>query len=237
MNIPQNIQILLDNNTLPPRLILSGAEGFSLCVAITARVHGVTIDKIMSGSHSDTLMIMGDSSIKVGDTKGGSDGVTARDIAAWCANTPMESAARVVLVERIERLTNAAANALLKLIEEPPKHVRFIASTDNQYQLPETIRSRMTVITVGNSAATEMSEMALSILNGDKLKAFALIEKIHKGEDSRVVAKNLIVELMHYMRIKDPKQLPILQKAHQHLQENASIRTTLEWMVLRINNC
>ena len=39
-------------------------------------------------------------------------------------------------------LTNHAFNALLKTLEEPPKHVKFILATTDPQKLPQTILSR-----------------------------------------------------------------------------------------------
>lgn len=56
----------------------------------------------------------------------------------------MPSVARykVYIIDEVHMLSNAAFNALLKTLEEPPKHVIFILATTEPYKLPATILSR-----------------------------------------------------------------------------------------------
>lgn len=49
---------------------------------------------------------------------------------------------RVVMIEAAHQMNQAASNALLKTLEEPPSQVIFILLTDSVYQISATIRSR-----------------------------------------------------------------------------------------------
>ena len=49
---------------------------------------------------------------------------------------------RVYIVDEVHMLTTEAFNALLKTLEEPPKHVIFILATTEVHKLPQTILSR-----------------------------------------------------------------------------------------------
>lgn len=49
---------------------------------------------------------------------------------------------KVYIIDEVHMLSNAAFNALLKTLEEPPKHVIFILATTEPYKLPATILSR-----------------------------------------------------------------------------------------------
>jgi len=49
---------------------------------------------------------------------------------------------RVYIVDEVHMLSNAAANALLKTLEEPPNHVVFVLATTDPQKVPATIRSR-----------------------------------------------------------------------------------------------
>lgn len=55
---------------------------------------------------------------------------------------PFESTCRVVVLDRVERLREAAANAFLKSLEEPPEYVFFILVCSDLKALLPTIRSR-----------------------------------------------------------------------------------------------
>lgn len=56
--------------------------------------------------------------------------------------SPMQSRYKVFVLDEAHMLTNDAANALLKTLEEPPSHVIFILATTNVEKLPVTIYSR-----------------------------------------------------------------------------------------------
>jgi DNA polymerase-3 subunit gamma/tau len=49
---------------------------------------------------------------------------------------------KVYIVDEVHMLSNAAANALLKTLEEPPSHVVFVLATTDPQKVPATIRSR-----------------------------------------------------------------------------------------------
>lgn len=49
---------------------------------------------------------------------------------------------KIYIIDEVHMLSNAAFNALLKTLEEPPKHVVFILATTEPYKLPNTILSR-----------------------------------------------------------------------------------------------
>jgi DNA polymerase-3 subunit gamma/tau len=51
-------------------------------------------------------------------------------------------ARRVYILDEAHMLSRAAANALLKTLEEPPEHAYFVLATTEPYKLPDTIRSR-----------------------------------------------------------------------------------------------
>ncbi len=55
---------------------------------------------------------------------------------------PIQARNKVVVLRRAERMNRDAADALLKLLEEPPDYARFILTTTSASRLPSTIRSR-----------------------------------------------------------------------------------------------
>lgn len=55
---------------------------------------------------------------------------------------PSKCKYRVYIVDEVHMLTTEAFNALLKTLEEPPKHVIFILATTEVHKLPQTILSR-----------------------------------------------------------------------------------------------
>lgn len=49
---------------------------------------------------------------------------------------------RVYIIDEVHMLSTGAFNALLKTLEEPPAHVKFILATTEPQKLPATILSR-----------------------------------------------------------------------------------------------
>lgn len=55
---------------------------------------------------------------------------------------PMQSQYKVYIIDEAHMLTKEAANALLKILEEPPAHVMFVLATTDVEKLPATVHSR-----------------------------------------------------------------------------------------------
>ncbi len=66
----------------------------------------------------------------------------ARDLREKAVYAPAASRFKVYIIDEAHQLTNEAANALLKLVEEPPPHLRFIFATTEPDKIIPTIRSR-----------------------------------------------------------------------------------------------
>lgn len=65
-----------------------------------------------------------------------------RDLRESVHTLPFSSPYKVYILDEAHMLTKEAANALLKTLEEPPKHVIFILATTEREKLPDTIHSR-----------------------------------------------------------------------------------------------
>ena len=55
---------------------------------------------------------------------------------------PVRGNYKVYVIDEVHMLSNAAFNALLKTLEEPPSHIVFVLCTTDPQKVPETIRSR-----------------------------------------------------------------------------------------------
>ncbi len=67
-----------------------------------------------------------------------------RDLREKVQYAPLISKYKVYIIDEVHMLTESAFNALLKTLEEPPKHVIFILATTEIHKLPATILSRLT---------------------------------------------------------------------------------------------
>ena len=67
-----------------------------------------------------------------------------REIREKVKFTPVDAKYKIYIIDEVHMLTDSAFNALLKTLEEPPKHVIFILATTEVHKLPATILSRCT---------------------------------------------------------------------------------------------
>src|ERR671914_984878 len=65
-----------------------------------------------------------------------------REIREHVVLQPVEGRFKVYILDEAHQLTDAAFNALLKLIEEPPPHLVFVFCTTDLHAMLETVRSR-----------------------------------------------------------------------------------------------
>lgn len=66
----------------------------------------------------------------------------ARDLIAGSGLAPTRCKYRIYIIDEVHMLTTPAFNALLKTMEEPPSHVKFILCTTELHKVPATIQSR-----------------------------------------------------------------------------------------------
>jgi len=73
---------------------------------------------------------------------------------------PFKSQYKVYILDEVHMLSKSAFNALLKTLEEPPKHVIFVLATTEMHKLPETVISRCEVYTFKKPTQTLLKTMA-----------------------------------------------------------------------------
>ena len=88
---------------------------------------------ILNGNNPDVI------EIDAASNNGADDIRALRDSVKFL---PSMSRYKVYIIDEVHMLSNAAFNALLKTLEEPPKYVVFILCTTEPYKIPETILSR-----------------------------------------------------------------------------------------------
>jgi DNA polymerase-3 subunit delta' len=89
---------------------------------------------------------------------------------------PFEGAARVFIVEDAEYMNDAASNALLKTLEEPPPTSHLILTTSNPTALLATIRSRCQII-------------RFAPIPADLVETFLVEQKNLPAQDARLLAR------------------------------------------------
>src|SRR6266851_4542152 len=164
--------------------------------------------RVASGGHADLLVVERSldpkrkklrSEIVVDDT---------RAIAGFLRLTPAEGGWRVVIVDGADMMNRNAANALLKILEEPPQKALLLLVSDNPGRLLPTIRSRCRILALKPLAEAEVREALAryrpdiaagdravlaqlaegSIARGDGEDAFRIFAELLPGWVARMVA-------------------------------------------------
>ncbi|MHC5019990.1 MAG: DNA polymerase III subunit gamma/tau [Planctomycetota bacterium] len=84
---------------------------------------------------------------------------------------PTRARYRIYLVDEVHMLTREAFNALLKTLEEPPPHVKFLFATTAPERVPETVRSRCQRFDFRRIPDPDIAEHLAAILKQEKRSA------------------------------------------------------------------
>ncbi|MDO8576891.1 MAG: DNA polymerase III subunit gamma/tau [Candidatus Daviesbacteria bacterium] len=76
---------------------------------------------------------------------------------------------KVYIIDEVHMLTVEAFNALLKTLEEPPKHVLFILATTEAAKIPQTILSRVQRLDFKLATQSEISHVLEKIIKEEKI--------------------------------------------------------------------
>ncbi len=84
---------------------------------------------------------------------------------------PVNGRMKVYIIDEVHMLTTEAFNALLKTLEEPPPHVKFIFATTESYKVPLTILSRCHRFNFKRIPVQEIATKLEEVAKAEKLKA------------------------------------------------------------------
>lgn len=106
-----------------------------------------------------------------------------RNVAEKIQMRPMISPYRIVLLDEAHKITNDAWNAMLKVLEEPPEHVKFLIATTDPQKIPSAINNRLLVFKLEPLSTDEVVELLTTIW-----KAKEMAEEGVTEEDLRAIA-------------------------------------------------
>jgi len=84
---------------------------------------------------------------------------------------PMNAPYKIFIIDEVHMLTNQAFNALLRTLEEPPSHGKFILATTDIHKVPSTIISRCQRFDFNRITEKSISERLLLILREESISA------------------------------------------------------------------
>ena len=179
-----HIVMRIQQDTMPHALLLNGAEGIGkqrfaehLAAAITCQSSiadgpcGVckSCSLQQAGTHPDIILI-------TPEEKGKAIKIDAiRDLIEMSGKTTQNGKQRVVIISPAEAMNRAAANALLKTLEEPVPSTQILMVTHALNRLPATILSRCQRLDfrqIPNDLASEWLELQLDTSLASQALAF-----------------------------------------------------------------
>src|ERR671919_1030097 len=108
-----------------------------------------------------------------------------REIRERVVLQPVEGRYKVYILDEAHQLTDAAFNALLKLIEEPPPHLVFVFCTTDLGKMLPTVRSRCQTFLFARPRLAELTKLLRRVADGEKIDvpdaALSLIARSARG--------------------------------------------------------
>ncbi len=121
-----------------------------------------TCVEINQGRCVDVLEIDAASRTKIEDT---------RELLDNTQYAPVQARFKIYLIDEVHMLSRHSFNALLKTLEEPPEHVKFILATTDPKKLPVTILSRCLQFYLKPLIAQDIVQQLQAILDAEGLSA------------------------------------------------------------------
>ncbi len=108
-----------------------------------------------------------------------------RDIRDRVVLQPVEGRSKVYILDEAHQLTDAAWNALLKLIEEPPPHLLFVFCTTELQKVLATVRSRCQTFVFQRPRLPDLVRLLRHVADGETIDvsdaALALVARAARG--------------------------------------------------------
>ena len=121
-----------------------------------------TCNSITSGNDIDVLEIDGASNRGIDEI---------RNIRQNVGYAPAVSRHKIYIIDEVHMLTKEAFNAILKTLEEPPEHVKFIFATTSPSRVPDTVQSRCQRFDFKNISIPDISDRLAQICKTEKIAA------------------------------------------------------------------
>lgn len=121
-----------------------------------------TCTAVNEGRFIDLIEIDAASRTKVEDT---------RELLDNVPYAPTQGRYKVYLIDEVHMLSTHSFNALLKTLEEPPEHVKFLFATTDPQKLPITVISRCLQFTLRPLAVDEITQHLTQVLSQEDIQA------------------------------------------------------------------
>ncbi len=144
-----------------------------------------------------------------------------RDLRNNAVFRPTRCRFKIYIIDEVHMLSTGAFNALLKTLEEPPSHVKFILATTEVQKVPATILSRVQRFDFKSISPAEIADQLASICRSESVEAEpdALRRLARLANGSMRDALSLLDQVMSMGRMKVTMEMvnELLPVAHDEL--------------------
>ena len=136
---------------------------------------------------------------------------TIRDIRKRGTYKPLESPCRVWILDEVHRLTGDAQSALLKALEDTPKHIYYILCTTDPQKLLPTIRGRCSQFQVRPLTEREMKILLRRVV---KAEEESLSKEVYEQivQDSMGHPRNALQILAQVLAVEEGNRIKVAKK-------------------------
>jgi len=120
-----------------------------------------TCNSVDQGNYIDLIEVDAASRTRVDDT---------RELLDNVQYAPTQGRFKIYLIDEVHMLSAHSFNALLKTLEEPPPHVKFLLATTDPQKLPATILSRCIQFNLKSMDLEKLSGQLVKILQAEKIE-------------------------------------------------------------------
>ena len=108
-----------------------------------------------------------------------------REVLENAQYAPTAGKYKVYIIDEVHMLSKSAFNAMLKTLEEPPEHVKFILATTDPHKIPVTVLSRCLQFVLRNMTAQQVADHLAHVLDSEQIPyetpALALLGRAAAG--------------------------------------------------------
>lgn len=140
---------------------------------------------------------------------------------------------RKTLILGAKSFTIPAQNALLKILEEPPRNIVFVLLATNKSTFLPTVRSRLTL--THEHEKKEYLSLAISLKNLDLNALFGFVKEHEKAKkhEAKAIIESLLHQALHTEQLSlNIQQLEGFQKAFRLIELNSRFQSVLVMVLM-----
>ena len=134
----------------------------------TDSVKGPSVDFSVMGSHCESIMASSHMDVLEMDAASRTGVENMREMLDGVRYAPVSARYKVYIIDEVHMLSTGAFNALLKTLEEPPDHAKFVFATTEIHKVPITVLSRCQRFDLRRVEVSELSAHLKKICEQEK---------------------------------------------------------------------